>query len=119
MGAHKIEVEAFETVVAGGVRRVTWLVQNGDDWLLASEWPGASVEQRDTGPRMVWLRRVTLELASGSRLVRIESEPNRAPARDPMAYLFEPPRAHGRQSRRSYFVVNAGGKLERVPPPSV
>ena len=119
MGVHAIEVESFETVVAGGVRRVTWLVQNGDDWLLAGEWPGATVEQRDTGPRMVWLRRVTLALPPGARLVRIESEPHRAPDRDPMAYLFEPPRAHGRQSRRSYFVVTLRGKLQRVPPPSV
>lgn len=115
--SYHIELEAFESVVPGGVRRVTWLIQQDEEWLLASEFPGASVEQRDARPGTVWVRRMALDLPSGALLVRIESEPNRAPARDPMAYLFGSAGKSARQSRRSYFVVNAGGKLERVPPP--
>jgi hypothetical protein len=115
--SYHIELEAFESVVPGGVRRVTWLVQQDEDWLIASEFPGARVEQRDARPGTVWVRSVTLELPPGSLLVRIESEPSRTPPRDPLAYLFGSAGKKTRQSRRGYFVVKAGGKLERVPPP--
>lgn len=115
--SYPIQLEAFESVVPGGVRRVTWLVQQDEDWLIVSEFPGARVEQRDARPGMIWVRSVTLELPPGSQLVRIESEPNLAPPRDPLAYLFGSAGKKARQSRRSYFVVKAGGKLERVPPP--
>jgi hypothetical protein len=114
---HSIEVEAFEAIVPGGVRRVTWLVESDDEWRLASELPGASVEARDAGPGMVWVRRVTLALPPGARLARIESEPERAVHRDPLTYLFSPDQRRGRQTRRSHFVVSVAGKLERVAPP--
>jgi hypothetical protein len=115
--SYHIELDAFESVVPGGVRRVTWLVLQEEEWLIASEFPGARVEQRDARPGTVWVRCVTLELPPGSLLVRIESEPSRTPPQDPLAYLFGSAAKKGRQSRRSYFVVKAGGKLERVPPP--
>lgn len=114
---HTIEVEAFEAIVPGGVRRVTWLVESDDEWRLASEQPGASVEARDAGPGMVWVRRVTLPLPPGARLARVESEPERVVHRDPLAYLFGSERRRGRQTRRSQFVVTVAGKLERVAPP--
>lgn len=114
---HTIEVEAFEAIVPGGVRRVTWLVESEGEWRLASEWPGASVEARDAAPGTVWVRRVTLALPSGARLARVESAPERKAPRDPLAYLFAPEQRHPRQTRRSQFVVGAGGKLERVAPP--
>jgi hypothetical protein len=113
---HTIQVEAYESVVAGGVRRVTWLVESGREWILASELPGASVEACDVGPGTVWLRRVTLALPPGARLMRVESAPERAAARDPLAYLFGPERRSTRQTRRSQFVVGLAGKLERVRP---
>lgn len=114
---HTIEVESFEAIVPGGVRRVTWLVESDSEWRLASELPGASVEACDCGPGMVWLRRVTLALPPGARLARVESAPERAAPRDPLAYLFGPKPASGRKTRRSQFVVGAAGKLVRVPPP--
>ena len=114
---HTIEVEAFEAIVPGGVRRVTWLVESDEEWRLASELPGASVEARDAGPGMVWVRRVTLALPPGARLARVESEPERTVHRDPLSYLFGPDRRRGRQTRRSQFVVTVAGKLERVAPP--
>lgn len=113
---HTIEVEAFEAVVPGGVRRVTWLIESGSEWRLASEVPGASVEARERGPGMVWVRRVTIALPPGARLERIESAPKRTTTRDPLAYLFEPARGQTRETRRSRFVVGATGKLERVAP---
>jgi hypothetical protein len=114
---HRIEVESFEAVVRGGVRRVTWLVESDGEWRLASELPGATVEARDAGPGTVWARRVTLALPPGARLARVESTPERAAPRDPIAYLFGPERQSGRQTRRSQFVVGVAGKLERVAPP--
>jgi hypothetical protein len=116
MSTYPIELETFESVVPGGVRRVSWLVQRDEGWVIAGEVPGAQVEQRDVGPSMVWLRTVTLALPPGSRLMRVESTPRRAAPRDPLAYLFGPAPNHPRQTRRSHFVVNAAGKLERVPP---
>jgi hypothetical protein len=113
---HKIEVEAFEAIVPGGVRRVTWLVESEGEWRLASELPGASVEARDAGPGMVWVRRVTLALPPGARLARVESAPERGARRDPLAYLFEAKQVRARQTRRSQFVVGVAGKLERVAP---
>jgi hypothetical protein len=113
---HTIEVEAFEAIVPGGVRRVTWLVESEGEWRLASELPGASVEARDAGPGTVWVRRVTLSLPPGARLARVESVPERAAPRDPLTYLFQPKQARGRQTRRSQFIVGVAGKLERVAP---
>jgi hypothetical protein len=116
MSTHPIELESFESVVPGGVRRVTWLVQLDERWQLASDVPGARVEQCDAGPAMVWRRTITVALAPGSRLVRVESTPRRAAPRDPLAYLFGPAPKDPRQTRRSHFVVNTAGRLERVPP---
>jgi hypothetical protein len=114
---HTIEVEAFEAVVPGGVRRVTWLVESEREWRLVSELPGASVEARDAGRGTVWVRRVTLELPAGARLMRVESSPERATPRDPLAYLFGPEKRKARRTRRSQFVVGVAGQLERVAPP--
>ena len=113
---HRVELETFEAVVAGGVRRVTWLVESEREWRLASELPGATVEACDAGPGTVWVRRVTLALPPGARLVRVESAPKRSAQRDPLAYLFEPGRGRARETRRSQFVVGSSGKLERVAP---
>jgi hypothetical protein len=110
----ELELETFEAVVAGGVRRVTWLVLQDDKWTMVSEVPGARVEQRDVGPSVVWRRRVKLALPLGSHLSRVESVPRRAPARDPLAYLLTPSRGGDRETRRSYFVLGARGKLERL-----
>jgi hypothetical protein len=114
---HTIEVEAFEAVVRGGVRRVTWLVESDDEWRLASEWPGATVERCDAGRGTVWRQRVTLALPPGARLARVESEPKPVAARDPLSYLFGSEQRRARETRRSQFVVGAAGKLVRVTPP--
>lgn len=114
---YEIHVESSESVVPGGVRRVTWLAWREGDWSLASELPEARVEQADRGPGMVWLRRIALRLPVGARLARVESAPRRAAPRDPLAYLLGPRAETGREARRSYFEVGPGGKLVRLPPP--
>jgi hypothetical protein len=115
MTGFSFELESLEAVVPGGVRRVTWLIQRDQDWLLVSEFPGAEVEQREGGPGVVWRRSVKLELPPGSKLARVESAPRRAAAKDPLAYLFGPEGNRDRETRRSFFIVSPGGKLERAP----
>ena len=110
----ELELDTFEVVVPGGVRRVTWLVLQDGTWTMASEVPGARVELRDAGPKVVWRRHVSLTLPVGSHLSRVESAPKRAPPRDPLAYLLAPKRDATRETRRSYFVLATGGKLERL-----
>jgi hypothetical protein len=117
MSAFQIQLETYETIVPGGVRRVAWFIQKDDDWARVSEHTGALVEQCDVGPGTVWLLRVVVSLPAGTCLMRVESAPRRAPARDPLAYIVSPARARDRDTRRSYFAVGAGGKLERLPGP--
>ncbi len=109
-----LELEAFEAVVPGGVRRVTWLVLQDDKWTIVSEVAGARVEQCDAGRSVVWRRHISVPLPVGSRLARVESVPRRAPPRDPFAYLLTPTRGGDRETRRSYFVLGPRGKLERL-----
>ncbi len=110
-----VELESFESVVPGGLRRVTWLVLQSGKWIVVGDVPGARVERRDTGPGMVWLRRVTLALPIGAHLSRVESTPKRETPRDPFAYLLTPGPRGDRDTRRSYFSLRADGKLERLP----
>ena len=112
-----IALEAFETIVDGGVRRVSWLVADGEDWITAAEYPGASVEMADRSPGVVWRRSVRLRLPVGTRLMRVESvPPPRAAQKDPLSYLWGAPRASAQQVQRRYFKVDVGGRLEREPP---
>jgi hypothetical protein len=109
-----LELDTFEAIVPGGVRRVTWLVLQEGKWTLVSEVPGARVEQRDAGPKVVWRRHVSLTLPVGSHLSRVESTPKRTPPKDPLAYLLAPKRDTTTETRRSYFVLATSGKLERL-----
>lgn len=118
LATHELTLETFESVVPGGVRRVTWLLETDEDWTVIGELPHAQVEQLDCGPGVVWRRRVVLTLPVGARLMRVESVPKRGPALDPLAYLLGPSARVGRETRRARFVVAAGGALTRLPPPS-
>lgn len=111
----EVELEIFETVVRGGVRRVTWHVENVDDWISATACPGAQVNRQDNSPGTVWRSRVLVRLALGTKLMRVESEPDRQKPADPLAYFWSAPRVHRRLVKRSYFQVDAGGRLLRLP----
>jgi hypothetical protein len=113
---HEVALQSFETVMRGGVRRVTWLLSTDEDWTLVSEQPNARVTNLDRGPGVVWRREVIVTLPVGARLMRVESMPERAAPRDPLAYLLGSPGGPGRKTRRNEFVVAPGGVLERVPP---
>lgn len=114
---HDIELITFESIVAGGVERLTWLIETGPDWTVAGDVPGARVEQLDTPPGVVWRRKVVVSLAQGTRLMRVQSRPHRGPPRDPLAYLLAPRQEKGRETHRSGFVVGPGGALRRLPRP--
>jgi hypothetical protein len=117
VATHELTLETFESVAPGGVRRVTWLIEGEDDWMLLAELPAAQVQNLDCGPGVVWRRQVVVTLPVGARLMRVDSIPKRAPAQDPLAYLLAPSARVGRETRRSQFVVAAGGVLQRLPPP--
>lgn len=114
---HELTLETFESVVAGGVRRVTWLVETDEDWTIVGELPGACVQQLDCGPGVVWRRQVRITLPVGTRLMRVESVPKRAAAQDPLSYLLNSSTRASRETRRSQFVLALGGALSRLPPP--
>ena len=114
---YAIALEAFEAVVDGGVRRVSWHVADGENWITAAEYPGASVELQDRSPGVVWRRSMLLRLPAGARLMRIESVPQpRGGQKDPLSYLWGSPRASAQQVRRRYFTVDVRGRLARDPP---
>jgi len=114
---YAIALEAFEAVVDGGVRRVSWHVADGEDWIAAAQYPGASVEMADRSPGMVWRRSMRLLLPVGTRLMRVESlPPQRTTQKDPLSYLWGSSRASPQQVQRRYFTVDPRGHLQREPP---
>jgi hypothetical protein len=119
MTSVEVELEIFETVVRGGVRRVTWHVENEDDWISATVSPGAQVDRQDNSPGTVWRTRVLVRLPLGAKLMRVESEPDRQKSEDPLAYFWSAPRVHPRLVKRSYFQVADRGRLLRLPQPPV
>jgi hypothetical protein len=119
MKRFEVELEIFEAVMRGGVRRVTWHVAEDDDWISATACPGAQVNKQDSSPGTVWRCRVVVQLPLGAELMRVESEPDRQKSEDPLAYFWSAPRVHRRLVRRSYFRVESGGRLLRLPQPAV
>lgn len=115
MKRFEVELEIFEAVVRGGVRRVTWHVEQEDDWISATAYPGAQMNRQDNSPGTVWRTRVLVQLPLGAKLMRVESEPERQKSQDPLAYFWSAPRVHPRLVRRSYFRVDSGGRLARLP----
>ena len=113
MADHEIQLEVFEAIAEGGVRRVSWHVAQGERWLSAANYPGARVNLADRSRGVVWQRRVLLCLPAGTRLMRVESLPDRSVQRDPLAYLWK---RGGTQQRvqRSYFRVGDAGRLVRA-----
>lgn len=115
----EVELEIFEAITRGGVRRVSWHVADGEDWVSATACPGAQIERQENGPGTVWVSRVHLQLPAGARLMRVESEPDRQKSEDPLAYLWSGPGVHRRRVRRSYFGVSHKGRLVRLSRPAV
>jgi hypothetical protein len=117
--SHIVELEISESVTRGGVRRITWHVESDDDWISVTQLPGAELRDPASTAGVVWRRHVLVELAPGTRLMRVESEPERAPPpKDPMAYLWQMRGGVRRKVKRSYFRVGHQGRLVRVSEPT-
>ena len=113
--ARTIELFFHERIVGRGNERTAWFVRQADGWTKATEWPGATVESRDTGPGTVWEQAVQLTLPVGTELMRVESRPRPMPPKDPMAYLRSAARQPPRATRRTYYRVDPAGRLVALP----
>lgn len=114
----RITIEDSEHVVPHGARSTTWLVRVRDGWVAARQMEGAFVERLEAGPGTVWRQSITLELAVGSRLLRIDSAP-RSQRKTPLEYLESRAVPAARAVVRREFRLSAEGELlaaERTRP---
>jgi hypothetical protein len=109
--AAPLELIDEERVVARGTQRSTWFVRRGDAWTRAADFPGATVERRDTGPGTVWEHAVIVVLPAGTELMRVDSRPLSVAAKDPLAYLRSGAKPSPRATRRRYYKVDERGRL--------
>jgi hypothetical protein len=108
-----IELLQQECVVPRGTAEITWWVSHERGWISAHEWPGARTDQLDAGPGTIWQTRITLELAVGTTLMRVESRPRVEGRRDAMDYLSREVRSAAHQTVRTYHRVDRRGRLVR------
>jgi hypothetical protein len=116
----RITIEESEHVVPRGARATTWFVRVRDAWVAARKVEGAFVERLDAGPGTVWRQSITLELATGTRLLRVDSGP-RAERKTPLEYLESRAVPAARAVIRREFQLSAEGELralERTRPPA-
>jgi hypothetical protein len=112
VSVHSIELECFEVITDGGVRKVSWQIEQKGTWVPIGELGGAVGTLHERAPGTVWRRRFVAEVAAGTRLMRVDSGPAPDVRRDPMDYLLGSRRSP-RRLVRSYFVVGERGKLVR------
>ena len=104
-----------EVVHAGGPGVVTWLVQHNDGWVRAGSHPAASSERLDRGSGVVWRTRITLQLARGTALQRLEIRPDKRP-KTALQHLESGSRGAPRAKRVRNYTVAARGELTLVEP---
>lgn len=112
MSLQRIELDCFEMITDWGVRRVSWQIEREGSWTPVGELAGAGEGMLERPPGTVWRRRFVLELASGTRLMRLESGPAPDVRRDPMDYLLGARRSP-RRVVRTYFTLGERGQLLR------
>jgi hypothetical protein len=100
-----------ETIVPHGTRRVVWFVRVAEAWVAPSAQPLAVVENRDAGAGTVWERSTIVDLPIGTELMRVETRPMPVRHADPLRYLVKEARHVRRETRRTYFHVDARGQL--------
>lgn len=107
----EIEVVEAERVVPRGTARTSWYYRRGDAWERVAEARGAVATSRDLGPGTVWERAITLHLAVGTALRRVDELPGPPPRLDPLSYLKQGPRAPRYTIKSRYFRVARDGRL--------
>src|SRR4051812_26315904 len=85
----EIALSCFEVVAERGVRRVAWYVAERERWVPVASVTGARIQNADSSPGVVWRRQVFLQIVPGTKLMRIESQPDRGRTSDPLAYLWK------------------------------
>ena len=99
-----------EVVMSGGACTVSWFVRLHDGWVRAQSHPSAKGERLERGSGVVWRTRVTLELARGSELVRVEARP--APRhKSALDHLTSGARGASRKTLRRLYRVGPNGEL--------
>jgi hypothetical protein len=110
----RVELVESEHVVQRGSAKTQWFVRIRDGWTRAGEVPGALVESLDSGPGVVWQRRIELVLARGAQLLCVRSLP--APVqRTPLAHL-EASSVSRTRVLRTFHHVTRGGLVVRDSP---
>lgn len=109
----RITLEDYEHVVPHGARQTTWFVRVRDAWVAARAAEGAHVENLEAGPGTVWRQCITLELAAGARLMRVETMPQNK-RKTPLEYLESRQVPVPRAVRRREFQVSAQGVLSEL-----
>lgn len=111
----RITLEDYEHVVPHGARQTTWFVRVRDAWVAARAAEGAHVENLEAGPGTVWRQCITLELAPGARLMRVETMPQKQ-RKTPLEYLESRRAPLARAVRRREFQVGPNGELRALDP---
>ena len=107
-----------EEFVAGrGSVAVVWLVERNRGWMRAASAPGARSERLAAGPGTVWRSRIEIELARGTRLVRVETRPGARSASTLEHLVGSRARSTRRVTRTPYRVARAGALAPDPPVP--
>lgn len=101
-------------VEGAGHVKTTWTIKQGEEWILASQYPGAQTEMMDAGPGTVWERYLELEVPVGALVVRTNSAPGQGPRRDVLSYLTRETREVARRVVRQFYRVAPNGDLTRT-----
>jgi hypothetical protein len=110
----EIALSCFEVVAQRGVRRVAWYIAERERWVPVASITGARIQNADSSPGVVWRRQVCVDIVPGTKLMRIESQPDKSRMSDPLAYLSKQDRGAKQHVVRRYFRVSKAGGLEPV-----
>jgi hypothetical protein len=115
--APTVEIEVVETerVVPRGTARTSWYYRRGDAWEKVTAARGAVTQSRDIAPGTIWERAVTLHLAVGTELRRVDETPGPSPRLDPLSYLKKGTRAPRYAITSRYYRVARDGRLTAGP----
>lgn len=100
-----------ERIVERGTAQVNWFVRHNDAWVHVSTWPGARSSRLDASAGTVWQSRTELDVQLGTRLMRVESRPQRYARESPLEYLTRGAPSKSRKVRRTYYAVGRAGEL--------
>jgi hypothetical protein len=106
-----VQVICSEVVVSGGSRTTQWHVLDRGQWLPAHRHPSCVSKREQAGPGTVWQEALTLQLAPGTELKQLISEPLPAKRRSAFDYLRAEVRSTARRTRELHVIVGRTGKL--------